>query len=428
MNLEIEESGPVERRLRIEVPIAEVDAAFDRVYRKLQKKSRVRGFRPGKAPRSVMERYFSEQAQSDVFEVVVGESLRQALEESSLPIISEPKLEPEGLPKQGAAFAYQATVEIRPEIDLQKTRGLSVSAPAPPEPEQDPVEAHLEQLRFQHATLTDAEDGAQASQGHVAVVHYAGTIDGEPFPGGEGRDVEFEIGSGRSLPGFEEALVGLRVGEDKEFDLDVPEDDGREQIAGKQIHFRIELAALKRRELAPLDDEFAKDYSDFDTLDAWKADLGERVQKGREAEKTRRLREATVDAVIAANPFPVPPSLVEQRLSARMSQAVQRLRGRVPDDTLREMVQGWSEEWRPAAERDVRMSFLVGAIASAESFTISDEDYDARLREIAEDSGRPLASVQRECREHGISEAIRLGLLEDRVIDFLLAEATVSEA
>jgi len=428
MSVEIEESGPVERKLRIEVPIAEVDAAFDRVYRRLQQQSRVRGFRPGKTPRSVLEKYFGEQAQGDVLESVIRESLGRALEESALPVIAEPQLSPDGVPKQGAPFIYQATVEIRPQIELRKVRGLSVARPALAEPDQDPVEAHLEELRQSHAALADEEPGTEVARGHVAIVHYHGKIDGETFQGGEGRDAELEIGSDRSLPGFEDALIGLRVGESREFDLDVPAEDQREQLAGKRVHFRVELAGLKRRVLAELDDEFAKDVSDFDTLEALRADLNRRIQEGRDNERKRLLQEALVDVLIQENPFPVPPSLVQRQLSSRVSRAVQQLRGRIPDETLRKMIEGWSEEWKPAAERAVRLAFLVNEIAAAENLSISDEEYDAQLREVSEESGRPIAAIQRQYRESGADEAVRQRLLEERVLELLLTEASLSDA
>jgi len=427
MSVEIEESGPVERRLRVEVSIAEVDAAFDRAYRRLQQRARVSGFRPGKTPRSVLERYFGEEAQGEVLDAIVRESLVKALEESELPVIGEPQLDPEGLPKQGCAFVYSATVEIRPEITLQTVRGLQIAAPRLPEPEQDPVEAHLEELRLAHATLLDCDEGTEAARGHVAILHFEGSIDGEPFEGGQGRDMELEIGSNQSLPGFEDALVGMRAGEERAFDLDLPEDVRNEDLAGKRVHFEVELAGLKRRELAELDDEFAKDVSDFDSLQAFRDDLSARVEARRQSERTRLLRDAVIDAAIAANPFPVPPSLVERRLSARVSRALQQLRGRVPDETLRPMVEGWTEEWRPLAERDVRLAFLVGEIARSEDLSVSDEDYEAHLSTLAEASGRPLGAVAKEYREAGIAEAVKNQLLEERVLELLEREAAITE-
>jgi trigger factor len=425
MNVETQETGEVERRLRIEIPTADVDAAFERVYRRLQKQARIRGFRPGKAPRAVLERYYGDSAQADTFEELVRHSLGRAIEDAQLAIVAEPRLNPQGLPKQGVPFIYEANVEIRPAIELKVVRGLAVKRPVLPEPEQDPVEAHLEELRLQHAAVVDEEPGAAVARGHIAIVHYEGTSSGEPLPGGPRRDVEVEIGASRALPGFEDELIGVRVGDRKHIVLDIPADDPREAIAGKHIELDVELAGIKRRDLAALDDEFAKDVSQFETLEALRADLRARVERGRESERTRMLREAMIDALIAANPFPVPPSLVERQLAARIRRAQQGLQG-LSEDVMKRTLEQFRERWRDQAERDVRLSFLVDEIARAENITVSDEDYDAHLRRASEESGRPVSAIAREYREQGVADAVRNGLRDERVIDFLLAEANLS--
>jgi trigger factor len=425
MNVETQETGEVERRLRIEIPTADVDAAFERVYRRLQKQARIRGFRPGKAPRAVLERYFGESAQADTFEDLVRHSLGRAIEDAQLAVVTEPRLSPQGLPKQGAPFIYEANVEIRPAIELKVVRGLDVKPAILPEPEQDPVEAHLEELRLQHAAVVDEEPGAAVARGHIAIVHFEGTAGGEPLPGGPRRDLEVEIGAGRSLPGFEDELIGLRVGDHKDIALDMPAEDPREVLAGKRIELHVELAGIKRRDLATLDDEFAKDVSQFETLEALRAELRARVERGREGERTRVQREAVIDALVAANPFPVPPSLVERQLEHRVQRAQQGLQG-LSDDVMQRTLEQFRERWRGQAERDVRVSFLVDEIARAESITVSDEDYDAHLRRASEESGRPISAIAREYREHGVADAVRSGLRDERVIDFLLAEAKLS--
>jgi trigger factor len=427
MNVETQETGAVERRLRIEIPTADVDAAFERVYRRLRQRAKIPGFRPGKAPRTVLERYFGESAQSDAFEELVRQTLGQAIEDAQLAVVTEPRLSPQGLPKQGTPFIYEANVEIRPAIELKVVRGLEVKQPTLPEPERDPVEAHLEELRMQHASVVDEEPGTAIARGHIATVHYEGTAGGEPLPGGPRRDVEVEVGAGRALPGFEDELIGLRVGDHKDVELEIPAEDARESLAGKRVALHLEVAGLKRRDLAPLDDEFVKDISQqFETLDALRTDLRARVERGREAERTRLTREALIDAVVAANPFPVPPSLVERQLQRRIQRAHQNLHGQVPEEMIARTVEEFRERWQAQAERDVRLSFLVDEIARAEKIEVTDEDYDAHLRRAASESGRSLSQLQREYREHGVADAVRGGLRDERVIDFLLAEAKLS--
>jgi trigger factor len=428
MNLEVEETGPVERKLRIEISTADVDAAFDGVYRELGQQAHLRGFRRGKAPRSVLERTFGSRARGQVLERLVQETLLKAVGEAKLDVVGEPRLEPEGEPKQGSPYVYEAHFEIRPEIELRAIRGLEVEVPAAQEPatDEDPVEKYLEELRAAHTQLVAEPEGTLAARGQVAVIDYQATIDGEPFEGGSGDETEIEIGSGRAIAGFEEQLEGLVVDGEREFDLALPDTYPEESAAGKTAHFSVKLVELKRQELPALDDEFAKDVSEFETVEALREDLQRRLEEGREAEKKQRIRQAVLDKLIELNPFPVPASLVERQLISRISRAAGSLEGRVPPEELRKMVERWREEWREAAEREVRFGFLIPEIAEGEGMQVADEEVEARLREEADAQGQPVSQVRRKYKEQGLLEVLRAQLLEDRVVEFLVAEATLS--
>ncbi len=425
MSVQIEETGPVERKLRIEIPTAEVDAAFDQVYRGMKQAARIPGFRKGKVPHSVVQRYFGERARGEVLERVVQESLGKALDGSGLDVIGEPRIDPQSLPSEGEPYAYEALVDIRPTIELQKVRGLEVPEPELPEPEQDPIEAHLEHLRLQQAQVLEEVEGVAAARGHLAVIDYDAGVEGQPFEGGAGKETVVELGEGRAIPGLEDELLGLTVGQTRDFDLQLPESYPAEAAAGKTARFSVKLVGLKRRELPDLDDDFAKDVSDFADLEELRASLRERLGQSRGQERERRLREAVIDAALAANPFPVPETLVERQLHSRISRAAQQLQ-QLPEEQLRELVGSWREEWRPAAERDVRMALLVPAIQQAEGIEVSDEDVDEQISELAKEQDESLAQLKRKYREQGVLESLRHGLVERRVVDFLVAEATVS--
>jgi trigger factor len=427
LNLQVEETGPVERRLRVEIPTAKVDATFDAVYRELGRTTRIRGFRPGRAPRQVLERYFGDRARHEVLERLVQETLPEAVERQQLAVVGEPRLAPAGEPKQGGPFVYEATVEIRPSIELKKVRGLELERPSVPEPEQDPVEGYLEDLRNAHASLVSEPEHVRAAQGHVVVVDYEASRDGQPIEGAKGAEQEVEIGAGRAIPGFEDQLVGLAPGEEREFDLELPEGAEPDAQGERSAHFRVKLLEVKRKQLPELDDEFAKDASDFDSLEELRASVRERVEEGRKENEKRRLRQAAVEAAIEANPFPVPPSMVDRQLASRLSRARSELHGRVPDDDLMQLLEGWRDEWRPQAEREVQFALLVPEIAAAEDIEVTEEDVDARLREIAEGRNEPVNRVKRAYKESGLLEALRAGLLEERVVEFLVAEATLSD-
>ncbi len=427
MNLSIDETGPVERRLRIEIATVDVDAAFDSVYKELRGSARIPGFRRGKAPRSVLERYFGARAGAEVLEKLVRDSLVKALEDSALDVISEPQLEPGEQPKLGSSYAYEATVEIRPTIELVRHKGLEAVRPTLPEPETDPVEAHLEELRESQAQVHEEEAGTVLDEGHIADISFVGTIDGEPFDGGSSESTAFTIGSDQAIPGFDEQLRGLVLGAEHSFELEFPSDYPRDELAGKLARFEVKVLGIQRKELAPLDDELAKDVSDFDTLEELRGDLQRRVEEGREGQLEQMQRQAVVDALIQANPFPLPASLVERQLQSRLQRALRQFGNQLPREQLQGLIESWREEWRPLAERDVQLGLLVPEIAKAEGIEVTPEEVDERLARIANEQGRPATEIRKAYKGEGLLPALEGVLLEEKVVAFLVSEASLSD-
>ncbi|HTO69804.1 MAG TPA: trigger factor [Myxococcota bacterium] len=429
MNVSVEETGPVERRVHVEIPTTDVDAAFEAFYREVRRSAHIKGFRPGKTPREVLEKYFAERASGEVLERLVGETLGQAIAEKELDVLGEPRLQPGEPPKPGARFAYDADVDVRPAIEVQKVRGLDVARPVLPVPERDPVDAHLEELRQRQAQLVEEASGSAAARGNVAVVDYVGKIDGKPFAGSSAREAQVEIGSGRTFGGFEDELVGMQVGDERAFDIAMPADHEDEALRGKSVRFEVKLVALKRREVPELDDEFAKDVSSFATLAELRADLDKRVAEGRTAEQKRLERAAVIEALLAANPFPVPPRLVEAQVRARIGRMLSQFRNaRLSREALEGLVERWSAELRPQVESDVKLALLAPAIAKAESLEVSDEDVDRELQKIAEASQRPFGETKREYRERGLLDAVRAGIAEEKAVELALGAANLSDA
>ncbi len=429
MEINVEETGPVERKLSIQVPTAEVDAAFHEVFREVGKTAHIKGFRRGKVPRNVLEKYYGDRAAGEVLERLVRETLFKAIQEKELDVLGQPRLDPSEHPKQGAAYSYDALVEIRPVIELRELTGLKVVRPQLPIPDEDPVDAHLQQLREGQGQLVEVEAGTTSARGHTAILDYQGFVDGEAFDGGTAEAAQIEIGAGRTIPGFEDNLVGLQAGDEREFQVDFPEDYPAEHLSGKNATFKVKLQELKRSELPELDDEFAKDVSEeFETLDALKADLRRRVEEGREEELKRLERDAVIDAALEAHPFPVPPSLVENQLAERIHRSMQQFGGQLPEEQQRELVTNWMEEWRPQVEREVKVALLVPEIAKAHELEVTPEDIDAHLNEVAEQQGQSVGQIKKTYQERGLMPAIAGGLLEQKAIEFLVSTASLSDA
>src|SRR5262245_61080302 len=212
MNVSIEETGPAERRLHIEVPTTDVDAAFSAYFQEMRRSAHIKGFRPGKAPREVLEKYFGDRAAGEVLQRLIERTLPQAIKDQNLDVLGEPRLDPREPPKPGTRFAYDAEVDVRPVIEVAQVKGLEVKRPVLPTPGRDPIEAHLEELRQRQAQLVEEGSGIAAANGHVAVLDYVGTLDGQPFEGSSAREAQIELGAGRTFAGFEDALIGMEVG------------------------------------------------------------------------------------------------------------------------------------------------------------------------------------------------------------------------
>jgi len=425
IQVEATREGPVLHRLSVTVSADRVRTAMDRAYRELAREARVRGFRPGKAPRSVLEKLYGASVREEIEHLLVAETLSDALELAELEPVVQPDVESEPPPDRGP-FQYRARVETKPEIELPELEGLSAERPSGGV-EESAVESHLEELRQRSAPMIEEPEQTPAALGHHVDIDFVGRVDGKPFEGGSGQGVTVELGAGRMVPGFEEQLVGACASEDRQVNVTFPDDYGAEALRGKHAEFSVHVAAVKRREVPELDDEFAKDLG-LDSLEV----LRERVHADLLAAHERRVREAldrsVMDSLIACCEFDVPVGLVERQLRSQMSSMKRRYEQQVPREILENQLARMQEEGRPGAERRVREMLLLEAVAKAQDIQVDDADVDQRLDEIAAEQNIEPAQLREMAREQGWRAAIESELVERRALDFLVSGATVAEA
>lgn len=425
IHVDVTEESPIVKVLSVTVSSRRVDKAFDRTYANLRKEVRVKGFRPGKAPRSVLERMYGASLPDEIERMLVAETLGDAIELADLAPLVEPGIEA-GRPAPGVAFSYQARIELKPEIELPPLAGLPARRP-PTAVGEEEVLVQLEQLRERTAPLIEQPEGTAAEDGHVLLVDYAGRVDGEAFEGGSAKGQEIELGAGRLIPGFEEQLVGAVAGEDRQVELDFPEDYGNAELAGRHAVFEVHVEAVKKREPRDLDDEFAKDLGDFETLE----DLRARIRSDLEGERQQRadqmLRSTVLDSLIERTDFEVPPGLVERQLQHQVESFRREYERHLPPEVLQSQLIRMAEDGREAAARRVREAFLLEAVAKAEALEVGDEEVDTRLEEMAAGRGVPAAQLKRIAQEQGWHEAIRSELLDQKALAYLVEHADVEE-
>jgi trigger factor len=419
------EPGPLVRQLEVEVDARHVRRAFDRAYRELARQARVRGFRPGKAPRSVLEKLYGASLTEQIEQTLVSETLPDAVEQAGLELITEPQIETRTLAADGD-FRYTARVEVKPQIVLSETRGLPAHLPPVRVTDED-VERELEALRQRSAPLIEEPGGTAVAEGHTVQIDFVGRVDGKAFEGGSGRSVDLEIGSGRFIPGFEDQLRGAVAGEDRELRVRFPDDYGSREVAGKDAVFAVHVVEIKRRRVPDLDDEFAKDLGEFTTLDELRDRIRSDLTSARVAEAQSVLRRSLMDVLIERTPFEVPPGLVADELERQIAAARRRLQGSVPEPALQAQLERWKENWRERAEREVREGLLLEAVAVAEAISVSDEEVEQRVEEVARGQGTDAGALRRAMGEDHLRRALRAQLLDERALDFLVREAKVEE-
>jgi trigger factor len=310
MDIQVEEAGTFFRKLSVTIPQVEVDEAFDSAFKRAGKAARIPGFRPGKAPRSVLQMHYGAQIKAEVEESLVQRTLPLAMAQSEVNPVTRPAIEPRKCTK-GTDFVYVATVEVQPPIELNKYEGLEVEKVLF-EVSDDELSAKLEQLREQNSQVVPVEGRDVVEDGDTVLMDYEGFIDGEAFDGGKAEGALLEVGAGSYLPDFEEGVRGKSVPSDIEFPVAFPEEYGAENLAGKTASFKAKLHELKCKELPELDDDFAQDIGE-ESLQALKDKLNAELLKGKTDEAKQKERSGVIKALVDANPFEVALSMVDDQ-------------------------------------------------------------------------------------------------------------------
>jgi trigger factor len=414
---------PILHTIEVEVDASRVRKAFDRAYRDLAKQVRIKGFRPGKAPRSVLEKLHGASVAEQLEHTLVADTLADAIELAGIQPVSEPAISA-GKPAPDAHFKYTACLEVSPEIELPDLHGLPAIRPEV-SVEDAEVDERIEQLRIAHAPLVEEAEGTALARGHVATIDFVGRIGANLFEGGSGRGVQLEIGGGRFIPGFEDQLAGAQAGDDREVRVTFPETYGNAEIAGKEAVFAVHVVDVRKRQIPELDDEFAKDIGDFDSLEALRARIRADLEAGQERESKETFRTTLMDALLERMDFGVPPGMVDRQLQSQLASAHERLEGQLDHDAIHAQLDRWREEWRPRAERDVREMLALRAIAKARGIEVADDEILAKIDELVGDAEGQAARLREVREDEQLREAMRVRLRDEKVLDFLGSAAKI---
>ncbi|HTG69318.1 MAG TPA: trigger factor [Candidatus Udaeobacter sp.] len=407
----------------VEVEAEKVAGALDQAFKKVVQKVNVPGFRKGKVPRGIFESRFGiESLYQDAIDILLPDAYSDAVKENNLEPVDRPEIDVEQFAK-GETFKFKAKVIVKPEVTLGDYKGLEVEAVASEVTEEE-VAAELERLQQRHAELSVVEEGA-AENGDITVIDFDGYVDGEQFEGGASERYSLELGSNSFIPGFEAQVVGMQIGDFKDVEVTFPESYHAEQLAGKPAVFKVKLHEIKRKTLPALDDEFAKDVSEFDTLEEYKQDLVSKlkVRKDQEAEQARET--AVVDKATAAAEVEIPEPMIVSETDYMIKDFENRLKMQGMNMELYFQFSGQNEsvlrdQMRGDAEKRVRNNLVLDAIAKAEGIVANDEDLNEELEKLSKAYNRPAEELREIFTKNGNLNSLQEDIALRKTIKFLL--------
>lgn len=409
--------------LEITIPQAEVAKAVDKAYRKLASEVKVPGFRPGKAPRQILERRIGKGVLLDeAFELLAGPAYRQALDENNVEPVSRPEIEVVTL-DEAQPLVFKATVTVKPEVTLGQYKGLEVAAPNAAVTDEQ-VDAQLETMRNRQAKMVVAE-GAALAKDDFAIIDFKGFVDGEAFPGGEGAAYPLQIGSGSFIPGFEEQLIGATAGTELDVKVAFPADYHSEDLKGKDAVFQVKVLDVKRKEVPELDDEFAKEAGDFDTLADLKADIRARLEKTETEKAEKEFRNQVIKAAIDNATMDVPEIMVETRIDDMLQDMDASLqeKGLKLDQYMKYMGMDMATmraNYRETAEANVKTDLLLEAVIKAEGLDATTEEVEQDFTAMAKTYGASDDQIQKLLKDANRLASVKDSLLRKKAADLII--------
>jgi trigger factor len=401
-----------------------VQQELEKSYSTIGRSSHVRGFRPGKAPRQVIAQLFGARIASDVAKRLVDETFQQALTERQIQPISSPAVESQSVAPDHP-FEYKARFEILPEIAEVKYEHLHAKR-AKVDVTEAQIDEQLERVRREHSTFEAKPEEGAIENGDIVTIDFTVWIGDRMIKDAGAQDFTVEIGAGSLIPGIESAILGRKVGEQVPVEIDLPQEHRHPKLRGKRAKFKITIRSLKVRVPPALDNEFAKDVGDFETLDALRQDIRQKLEKTEKERVENSLAEQLVAELVQANPIAVPSSLVDQQTQITQQEILQRARsmGSVPQQLGDQLM----AQVRAESEMKVRAGLLMAAIARTSGITIGDKEIEEGLTELAEQTGKNIAKLRAEYRDKQKRDMLIGMILENKVLDLIEAKAHIEEA
>ncbi|MEI6207952.1 MAG: trigger factor [Desulfuromonadales bacterium] len=427
MQVHIEAISPVQKKINIEIPVERVNEEIEKAFSAIQKKAKLQGFRPGKAPMQLIRRTYSDAMRDEVMRNFYKKTLYKAMDDHNIEPVDAPTIESDIL-EQNTPFKYSALVEVMPEVLLKDYTGLEVKKEIHVAKPED-IEAELKRMQENMAQMIPVDEESAVETGYSVSLDYSIIVEDLPDENTAVKEAVIEVGTNDLIPGFAEQLIGMRTGETKEFSLTLPEGFRTSGTAGRQGSFTVTIKDIKRKELPELDDEFAQQFGDYDTMDELRAKMVEYHGKHESDRIENEFKERVIQALIEKNPLEVPESLIKRQLELMFENLKNRLKSQQLSIEMMGLdAEGFNTRFHDDAADKVRGGLLLMALLEKENIVVSEEDLSARYEKIAAGNQEMLDRIRNYYSSNRKAKnSITAEIKEDKAISFLIDRAVVTE-
>ena len=423
MNCKVEKTKNAnEVKLEITIEAEKFENAIKKVYFQNAKYFNIPGFRKGKAPQAIVEKYYGKEIfYEDAFNDIASEEYEKAVEENKLEVVSRPKIDIVNMEK-GQDVVFTAVVSTKPEVELGKYKGIEIEK-IEYNVEDSDVESNLKQMQEKNARVTSVETPVE--NGNIAVIDFEGFVDGKAFEGGKGENYSLEIGSGSFIPGFEDQVIGMKIDDEKDVNVKFPEDYFSKDLAGKDATFKVKVHEIKKKDLPELDDEFAKDVSEFDTLEELKNSIKQRLINENAQKAKYEKEDAVMKAVTSEMKADIPEGMVEVEIDNMVKDMEQRMsyQGLKLEQYLKMLNKteaDFRKEFEPQAIEAIKSRLALEAIIKNEKIEASEREVKDKLEEMAKNYGKTAEELE---KNDNIKEYIKQGIENEKAIEYLVQNA-----
>lgn len=428
MQVTVDDLSTVKKVLHIEIPENDIARELDQAYKELKKTSKIKGFRPGKTPRSVLERMFKKNVHADVTSKLIQDSFVEALKETDLEILGSPKIDPPELTEK-EPYKYDAVVQLRPEIEDVEFKGLSLKKTLYKVSEEE-VNSQLKMLQKNIARLETIEEQRPVQEGDAAVIDYEGFKDGEPFEKTQKtQDFTLKVGVGIIAKDFDLQIIGMKQGETKEFNVKFADDHVNKDLAGLDITFKVLLNEIKKEVLPEIDDAMAKKFGQFETLDELKKEIIKNLEQGYEKRREHELNEQIYEALIADKNFELPEIMVDYELDGIIDETEKSFAAsNISMEQLGMTKESLKEKYRETAEKQVRRHLILEKMVDQEKMTISEEELEEGFKDISLQFNQPVEQIKAYYKENPDKiNFFEHTLLEKKAIKLIIDSSSIEE-